>query len=289
MRNQLPEHLRGREQYPLLIVSEAREHLTRIFVDQNFRHDHAIEGFEQVLEWFDAGSAGGQWRDRSTWDGVSEVKWRKRKERPVERAARLIAGHEWEHVSPDLIVAFLKHTARLRRVEEAGEIKLSHDNAPMIFAPAPNATVPAPATEVLCHFNENDPAFLHVTTGRGAILGTWYRRGRNTGKDELALKQAFRYTANALATAQRRAEQLAAPQRERLEAMRAHNAELERGNDFIDIAQPQLTVADSQLSSPVAHALATSEPVEKQRAKKAQTEEADYERIAREALQNNHG
>lgn len=287
LRNQLPEHLRGKEKYTVLIPSEAREHLTRIFVSQNFRSDHAIEGFEKVLEWFDAGS--GQWKDRSLWNGEAEVKWKPRKERPIERAARLIAGHTWEHVSPVVILAFLKHTARTRPIEEAGEITTTVDGATMIFAPAQNATVPAPTTKVLCYFNENDPAFLHVTTGTGSILGTWYRRGRNTGKDEQALQTAFRYTAHALATAQQRAEQLAQPQRDRIEAIRAHNSELERGNDFIDIAQPKLETGNSELSTPVAHALATAAPTEKQRSKKEQSDEADLERIAREALRNNHG
>jgi hypothetical protein len=279
MRNQLPEHLRGREKYPLLIPSEAREHLTRIFIDQNFRTEHAIEGFEKVLEWFD----GAQWRDRSEWKGEPDVKWKPRKERPVERAARLIAGHEWEHVSPEVIIAFLKHTVKQRPVEGSGEISLTVDETRMIFAPAKNATVPAEETKVLCYFNEDDTQFLHVTTGTGSILGTWYRRGRNTKRDEAALQQAFRYTAAALAVVQQRAEQLVEPERQRLDAMRAHNTELERGNDYIDIAKPELAIGDSTISAPIAHALAKAVPTEKKRAKKAkdeQTEKADASRRA---------
>ncbi len=288
LRKLLPEHLQGREQYTVLIPAEARRHLTQIFLNQNFRHDHAIEGFEQIVEWFD--EAAGQWRDRSQWQGGDVVKWNKRKEKPVERASRLIAGHDWEFVSPDVIIAFLKHTVKHRPVEDGGEITLTLEGALMTFAPAQNANVPAPTTKVLCYFNENDAAFLHVSTGRGAILGTWYRRGRNTGKDEEALQQAFRYTANALKTAQSRAEQLAEPQRDRLEAIRAHNAELERGNDFIEITDSaQLSTHDSQLSSPLASALASAAPAEKQRAKKETEQQADYQRIADEALNRLHG
>jgi hypothetical protein len=240
------------------------------------------------LEWFD--QASGQWKDRAQWQGVADAKWRKRKERPVERAARLIAGHQWEFVSPEIIVAFLKHTARLRPIaNDAGEIKTTVEGTELTFAPSSNAVVPAPDTKVLCHFNENDPALLHVTTGRGAILGTWYRRGRNTGKDEEALNNAFRYTATALAAATARAEQLAAPERARLESIRAHNAELERGNDFIEIAQPTLPPADSQLSSPVAHALATTAPAVKRRVKNEQQEQAELARIADAAMNNLHG
>lgn len=286
MRNHLPEHLRGQEKYELFTPAEAREHLTRIFLDQNFRYDHAIEGFTEVREWLD--ETAGQWKDRALWTG-NTVTWRKRKERPVERAARLIAGHEWEHVSLDVIVAILKHTQKSRPVGDSGEINLTVDGTLMIFAPAANATIPSEKTDVLTYFNADDPQFLHVTTGRGKILGTWYRRGRNTGKDEEALQQAFRYTSHALATVQQRAEQLAQPQRERSEAIRQHNAELERGNDFIEIAKPELPAGDSSLSSPIAHALATSVPAVKQRDQKQKTEEADYERMAREAIRNNHG
>jgi hypothetical protein len=286
LRPVLPDHLQGKERYTLLIPSEARAHLAQAFVKQNFRYDHAIEGFEKVLEWFD----GANWQDRSKWSGQDGVKWRPRNERPVERAARLIAGHVWEHVSPDVIVAFLRHTMRTRPIEQGGEITTKFDGTQFTFAPAENATVPAPKTEVVCYFNENDPAFLHVTDGRGTFLGTWYRRSRNDGKDEQALKQAFRYTASTLAAVQHRAEALAAPTRQRIDEVHAHNTELlERGSEYIDIAKPELTVGDVNTSAPVAHALATAIPVEQQRTKKKQAEEADYERIAREALQNLHG
>jgi hypothetical protein len=65
--------------------------------------------------------------------------------------------------------------------------------------------------------------------------------------------------------------------------MRAHNTELERGNDYIDIAKPELAIGDSTISAPIAHALAKAVPTEKKRAKKAkdeQTEKADASRRA---------
>lgn len=280
LRPSLPEHLQGKERYHLLIPSEARAHLTQAFVKQNFRYDHSIEGFDQVLEWFD----GQNWQDRSTWTGQDGVKWRKRMERPVERAARLIVGHTWDHVSPAAIVSFMRHTARMRPIEQGGEIKTKFDNTLYTFAPAENANVPAPKTDVLCYFNENDPAFLHVTDGSGTFYGTWYRRGRNTGKDEQALKDAFRYTASALAAVQERAEELATPTRQRAEAIRAHNTELERGNELIVVSNPELPVADLTQASPIAHALATAVPAEKQRAKKAKDQKLEKANAARRAL-----
>lgn len=287
LRQLLPEHVRGREKYTLFIPSEARAHLSQIFVNQNFRHDHAIEGFEQVLEWFD----GTQWRDKKDWQGVADAKWRKRKERPVERAARLIAGHQWEFVSPNIIIAFLKHSSRQRPIEnDAGEIKTTIDGTEYTFAPASNAIVPAPAAKVLCHFNENDPALLHVTTGGGSILGTWYRRGRNTGKDEEALNQAFRYTAHAFNAVKARADVLAQPEVQRLDAIRAHNTELERGNDFIEVTESSsLSSSSSELASPIATALATAAPAVKRRLKTEAQEQADLARIADAAMNNLHG
>lgn len=287
LRNLLPEHLREQVKYPLFTLTEARQHLNRIFEAQNFRDKHAIEGFETVLEWFDAGA--GQWKDRTAWDGASEVKWNKRKERPVERAARLVAGHEWEFATTDVIVAFLKHTVKARRVEADGEFKLTHDGTVMIFAPALNAVLPAEQLEVLCYVSDVEPDFMHVTSGRGQIFGTWYRRGRNASRNEELLKASFRYTAAAMAATKERAEQLATPQRERLEAIRAHNAELERGNDFVEIAKPELAVARTKIHDPIARALANAMPSGKKQAQQEKDADADYERIAREALNNNHG
>lgn len=250
MRSRLPAHLRGSEQYPLLTPAQAREHLVRFCVDQNFRDDHAIEGFDEVLEWFD----GARWRSQAEYSGAVDVQWRKRLERPVERAAHLIAGHEWEHVSPDIIIAFLRHTERPVLIQPSREIRFRVENRDLVFAPAPNCLA-VPGARGLGYHNEDDPAFVHVTDGRGAVLGTWYRRERVGYQDQETLQRAFRYTAGAMAAARARAEALAAPERERLAAMRAHNAELERGNEFIDVARPELETRGAELNAPVAAAL----------------------------------
>ena len=255
LREKLPMHLRGQEKYPLFTLVEAREHLVQICIDKNFREDHALEGFGEVLEWFD----GQHWRDRSEWDGVSQVKWNRRKERPVERAAVLMRGVQWERVSPDIIIAFLRHTEKTRPIEnDGGEIKFKRDDAVLTYRPAQNACVPAPDAKVLCYFNEDDPAFLHVTDGRKKFLGVWYRRNRIPSRDYELLEKAFEYTESVLKAARARAEQLAEPERQRLESIRAHNAELvQRGNEFIDVTRPKLETQNPQpLSSNVATGLA---------------------------------
>lgn len=254
LRELLPEHLRGQEKYPLFLLAEAREHLVKICLDKNFREDHALEGFDDVLEWFD----GQHWRDRSEWDGVSQVRWNKRKEKPVERAAKLMRGVQWERVSPDIIIAFLRHTEKTRPIEnDAGEIKFKRDDALLTYRPAQNACVPAPESKVLCYFNEDDPAFLHVTDGRGRFLGVWYRRDRIPSRDYELLEKAFEYTEGVLKVARARAEQLAEPERQRLESIRVHNAELvERGNALNVITEPPTLRNPDALSSPVASGLA---------------------------------
>jgi len=234
LRNSLPEHLRGREQYPLLTPAQAREHLTRFCLEQNFRHDHDLEGFAEILEWYDPATR--QWQPQSTFRAAaSGVSFRRRKESPVERAIQLMAAchGQWTHCPPDAIIAFLTHTARSiskSQVNDAGEIAFPRDGQKLVFAPpAPEhgrrllASLRAP---LLGYLNPDDPAFLHVTDGHGRWLGTWARRARVKAREPELLAQAMRYTAAALQSARQTAARLLEPETAGLETLRAHNSEL---------------------------------------------------------------
>ena len=212
----LPLHLRGSERYPILTLNQAREHLFRIFNAQNARTAHELEGFEEIVE---------RVGDRLV----------KRKESPMDRSARLVAAvaGQWAPVSPAIITTFYEHNERWVQVKDNGEISISVDGRAFTYA---HGGVPLlPGMKALAYFHPDDPAYLHLTDGRGAILGTWTRRERVGFGDGEALANAMRYTHLARETARAAANELAAPQRAELEAMRAHNAELLKLAEFTDV------------------------------------------------------
>ena len=218
-RDLLPAHLRGQEQYPLLTLNQAREHLFRIFNAQNERTQHALQGFDEIAE---------RLGDRIIT----------RMESPIERAARLAASvqGEWSPVSPLIVRAFYEHTERLVTVKDNGEISFDVDGKTHTFA---HAGVPLlPGTKALAYFHPDDPAFLHLSDGRGSMLGTWLRRSLVKFGDDEALANAMRYTHIAREAARAAANKLAEPQRAEISAMREHNAKLMQLADFTEVAGP---------------------------------------------------
>jgi hypothetical protein len=139
----------------------------------------------------------------------------------------------------------------------------------------------APKTKALGYFHPDDPRFLHLTTGDGAVLGTWLRRDLAT--DRNAVAEAIRYATTALNSAKARATELAAPDANRLDAIREHNAGVMQFGDFIEVT-PAATQTGNTISSPVASAIAGVKH-EKRETKKQQLRRDDDERIAREALE----
>ncbi len=284
----LPDHLRGQLKYSLLDWTQAREHLFRIFIEQNFRQDHALEGFDRVVEWLDQQT--GKWMPQNTFPSLqlsNTPPTRTRMEMPVERAIKLMAPYagQWHKVSPDIIIAFLSHTVKTiskHMLKPSGEIIFTHERKDITFAP-PSTFHPQPSTSLLGYYSPDDPRFLHVTNGRGAVLGTWYRRDRNGHHDQELVEQAMRYTANALKAAQEIANLVTTDERAELESNRTHNqdvaakAGLDRGNEYLDVAASQLPAVSEpcrivQSVSPVAAAL-TSIPI--QRRKTQDTNAAD--------------
>ncbi|HEV2329216.1 MAG TPA: hypothetical protein VGY56_10550 [Verrucomicrobiae bacterium] len=293
--SRLPEHKRGDVKFPLVTQKEARDIIKAFCLEQNLRVDHAIEGFEDVLEWWD----GQKWQPRSKLAsnanlnngpgasaGGAATRFRQRKEMPVERAMRLIqaVGDCWTRCSPEIIRTFLEHTQKLEVIEPNGEIIMPVDGKPKTFC---HAGQPLPSgMKVLCYHNPDDPQYIHLTTGDGRFLGTWYQRGRTPTMDQKALAEAFRYTKAAAAAAESVARDLAAPQVAELEAMRAHNAALMAEQNFVVVTSaPESVGQTSQSASPISAAL-TSTKTQKQIAKQKQRDRERFERIADAAIAN---
>jgi hypothetical protein len=257
LRERLPEHLRGKEKYPLLTLPQARTHLFKFCHDQNLRTDHKLEGFEEVLE-----KAG--------------EKYRKRMESPMERAARLARGLEWTPVSPSIVAAFYEHSERPVIVKPNGEIEFQHEGRSITFANSGGVAL-VPGSKALGYFHPDDPAFLHLTDGRGAVLGTWVRRSRVAFGDAEQLASALRYTHIAREAARTAANQLAAPQRAELVSMRAHNAELMKLSEFVDVTVPPSTInhQPSTAGAPAGAALTAVSRAVKAEKKRAAKRAAD--------------
>ncbi len=265
----LPEHLRGELGFSLLDLDQARQALFQIFSIQNRRDDHDMEGFRTILEWYDEKT--GRWMPQNTApDGVQV---RRRKEMPVERAAWLVQGiEEWTRVSPEIITAFYDHTQRPVIVGDDGEITFRHEGKELVFAnPAPSKADrrTVPGTKLLAYHHPDEPTFLHLTSGDGAIVGTWLLKNRAGDKE--AVSQAIKYSAHAMKEAREHAEELAAPERERLDGMRARNCEILKG--FVEVTPAEMQrgkMLPRGQDSPVAKGLAavTAAREEKQEARR---------------------
>lgn len=269
LRDKLPEYLRNQVEVPLLTLNQAREHLTRICHEKNLRDDHKLEGFNEVLEWFDPQA--GQWQPQNTFPG-GDVKIRKRMERPYERALRLMQGLEWTPISPAIITAFYEHSEKAVTVQDSGEISFSVDGRKFVYR---NGGVPlVPGTKALAYFHEDEPRFIYLTDGKGTILGTWIRRDRISDRE--ALEDAFRYTALAKRAVADAAKELAAPERAALAAMRAHNEQLMQLAEFTDITEAP-TACSGTVGAPMGAALIAVSAANKadlKRTKKQATSEA---------------
>jgi hypothetical protein len=236
----LPESKRADVKYPLLTLSQAREKFEQICHEQNCRDQHKLEDFDRVVEVW----TGERWEVAEA--APVGVQCRTRMERPYERAVRLIrAVEKWDRISPDIIVTFLEHTQRIEFVEPNGEIKISHEGKTLNFR---NSGQPLPpGTKCLAYHHPAQPEFLHLTTGDGRILGTWIQRGRGMFLDQKALAEAMRYTHAAREAAKATAAELAAPQRERLNDMRANNAALEKFVVITDAPKATSAIAGSTI------------------------------------------
>ena len=250
----LRERLVNEFGYPLLTLPQARHELVKIFSTRNSRTDHNLEGFEKILVNVDG-------------EIVSRM------ESPAERAHKLRAGLGFDAVSPEIIAAFYEHTQRSVTVTDAGEIEFSHEGRKLTFASA--GAAPVPGTRLLAYYHPDDPRFLHVTDGRGAMIGTWLRRALVKHGDREALAEAMRYQVGALNAAQAHAEKLNAGEIARLAAMREKNNQLLAASTFIDVTEPGRIDFTAPVNHPVAAALTA-------RAEETKTTRRDAARRAKE-------
>ena len=266
----LPPELRGQVGYSVLDLVQARDQLRRIVGVRNTRTDHEIEGFSTVLEWI---AADGSIAPQSTIPVPlpAGAKIIRRKESPMERAARLIrdAGCPFDPVSPDVVAAFLSTTQRDATIRPSGDIELRMGDRPVVYRlPDLSAlmSIPSLPFSALAYYFPDRPDFLHVTDRRGSYLGCWLRAQAVRMGDQEALNQAIRYSAGALKAARAAAADLAAPERQRLEDTRARNAEIFASFDSAAVAaESPRRSASSRVGGPVASALA-SIPIQRQAA-----------------------
>jgi hypothetical protein len=139
------------------------------------------------------------------------------------------------------------------QVNERGEIKFDQAGESFIFRHAGNPL--PPGTKCLAYHSARAPQCVHLTTGKGEILGTWAQRGRTAFQDREALAEAIRYTGAARAAVTAEATELAAQSRQRFEDIRAHNAALEK---FVTVTDAP-RAAGTLPASATARALATTE------------------------------
>jgi hypothetical protein len=281
----LPSHLRGQVDYSILTINQARENLRRIFQLQNERTEHELQGFEEVAEWYD--ESAGLWRHQSTFPGRDafpggQPQVRRRKESPLERCGRLITPYrdQWSRVSPEVIAAFYEHTVRQVVVKDSGLIEFRTDDRLVEFMP-PDGQPQVPGTKLLAYFHPDDPAFLHLTDGRGRVLGTWLRRNR--AHDHDTLQQAIRYSQAALIAAKQMASDYAAEDRERLEQMRARNAELLAADTFTALEAQSTIESQRPITSPIASAITATADQRAKTKKRVRDDDALAEK-ARAAL-----
>jgi hypothetical protein len=268
----LPEAVRAQVKYPLLTLEDARVMFRTFCSEQNFRTEHKLEGFKQVLEWFNPEDGKVHPHETAPHPLPEGAKWMPRMESPVERAERLIrAVPKWEPCSPRIVVALLEHTQRVTDVKPNGEIVLDHEGKKLRFV---NSGTPLlPGTDVLAYFNANDPGFLHLTNGKGQMLGTWLRKGKVRFNDREGLADAMRYTSIGQQAARVEAQRLAAPRREHLDALRVHNAQLQ---EFVDVTPPPKIANDEPaIGSPIGAAIVAVADTAKAKAQKQKKQDSD--------------
>ncbi|HEX3856545.1 MAG TPA: hypothetical protein VHY30_04525 [Verrucomicrobiae bacterium] len=268
--DEFPDGLRGRLVnefgYPLLTLQQARHELSKIFNIRNTRTDHKLEGFEKILV-----NEGGRIVQRM--------------EMPAERMMKLRHGLKFDSVSPEIICAMLEHTARNVTVNDAGEIEFSHEGKLFTFAHPARDSRLEPGRKAVGYFHPDEPRLLYLTTGHGAMLGTWLRRALVKNGDSAALNDAIEYANSALKTHKEFAAQLNRGETARLTEMRERNNQLLESNTFVDVGGADVATR-SEISSALAHALTVTPKEIKRRVKADADEQMQQRRTAREALRN---
>ena len=228
------DDLRGKISYPLLTVAEARPRINSAFVALNSRTDHAIEGFDDVVE--------------AVYDQPG--RFSRRKQSPFERAARLSQDSPTDRV-PDLSLSvFYQATARIVRVDSKGEIEAKVDGRTYTYRAPDGARAIESGTRLVAHFYQQDPEYLYLSrpAPHAGYVATWSRRERIGLADAEALSAELHRTQSALKADRAAVAALATGERAALDQMRrstsALMAEAEARRDAIDATAGELRALD---------------------------------------------
>ncbi len=247
----LPEHLRNQAGYPVLTINDARAHLLRVFGLQNTRTEHDLQGFADVVEWYEPTE--GRWLSQAVFAGQPNVKFRKRKESPMERCARLVAPYRqsWSNVSPEIVRALYVHTIRDVWVQDNGLVRFRCEGREFEFKPGPGWEPQVPGAKLLAYFHPDEPRFLYLTSGKGELVGVWVRK--DYAHDRQTLDDAIHYKQSAIKAAKQMASDYTADKRAALESMRENNTALLAASTFVAVTETPAPTKEKQ--SPIANAL----------------------------------
>ncbi len=224
----LPEHLRGSVRLPVLTVDQLRDHLDEMFARIAARRNHSLEGFESVPVWRTTGAQ--EWQPIHTLpeDLPEEYETDTQRESPLDRMRRLVAPYrgQWRACPAHVLAGLLQDHQRAVRVKESGEILLRVRDREYWYAPPSDEHRIKAGTEVIVHTDKLHLDHVFIMDADGRVIGVWPQREAVRRGDKTALEAALRYTGHALKVARAAAAEAAAPRREELEAMRAHNEAL---------------------------------------------------------------
>lgn len=226
-----------RIQYPILTIHQARLELNRIFNTINSRTEHALEDFEDVVVW--RNSLAEPWRPLVELpQGTTPALVETRKESPMERMGRLVAGVEFRPVQPAFFIHFYDDCHKIVTVNKDGEINFQHEGKDHTFMPPDGKRTIRAGEKFLAYFHPREIDFLHLTkpAPHTGYVATWVKRNRVRPGDHEALAAAIRYCKAAQETELNELRSWHGDYEVAENARRAHNAALltDGGTPLID-------------------------------------------------------
>jgi hypothetical protein len=232
----LPSHLKAELRLPYRGLDEVRPLLAEAIHALNLRDDHALQDFEELIEW--------RFREGDEWRPLHElleypeavrdrVLTRPRLERPLERMERLMsaereAGTRFFRLHDDSVPRLLEDQRWISL--EKGQVSFELQKKVCLYSPYTAANQPTleameAGREYLAYYDASGgqipPERLYVTTGDGRWVGTLQhtrgisRRDLTGASDAIATKK--RMLNAALARLNRNAPQVAEENEARIE------------------------------------------------------------------------
>lgn len=192
----LPAEVRKELRKPYLDRDEAREEIGLVFRTLNWRRDHGLEGFSEILFW--RYRDGEEWRnwdnDQPPYEAEATVQTTKMNEAPAERFTRLAEGHRFFRLAPHSAPALLECQRKVKI--DRGQVEFQFQGKQYLYTPytSKNAGTLAAldqigeGVEVLAYFSAQDLGTIYLTDGQGRWIGELYRTLRSSRKDAEATK-----------------------------------------------------------------------------------------------------